>query len=86
MSKKRVRKSPAFVTSKAETIKGMTGKEQVSLVVTLIQSLPKENASRWDSVNDYPKISEVKRLVANSEGVMDFSLKVFKRYCPEPVK
>ncbi len=75
-------KTPAFLTSKSKTIKGMTGREQVSLVVALIQG---SNAkSRWDSVNDYPKVSEVKRLVAQSDGVIDFSVNVLRRYCPEP--
>jgi hypothetical protein len=82
MSKNQTQESPAFLTSKSKTIKGMTGREQVSLVVSIIQS--SKTASRWDAVNDYPKVSEVKKLVANSEGVFDFLLNVLRRYCPEP--
>jgi hypothetical protein len=75
-----VEETPAFLNSKPKTIKGMTGKELVSLVVAMIQG--SKVASRWDSVNDYPKASDVKQLVAKSDGLFDFVLKVMSRYCP----
>jgi len=84
MSKTQTQESPAFLTSKSKTIKRMMGKEQVSLVVAIIQG--SKAASRWNAINDYPKVSEVKKLVANSEGVFDFLLNVLNRYCPEPKK
>ena len=66
----------------SKIIKEMNDEELVSLVVSIIQGSTKV-AALWDSVNDYPKASDVKQLVAKSDGLLDFMLKVGDRYCPE---